>query len=93
MNATEAAIELQKGCKLAEFCPLIAQTVVTKNKFPVNTAPLTQINFSLNPNLSKFEKEQLKEVLHEFEIVFSDKIGQTNIVQHRIDTGNNPPIR
>ena len=35
----------------------------------------------------------MKGILHEFEAVFSDKIGQTNIVQHKIDTGNNPPIR
>ena len=34
-NTTKEAIELQQGCKLAEFCFLITQTIVAKNKFPI----------------------------------------------------------
>ena len=98
-NTTEHEIELQKSCKLAEFCPLIEQTVVANNKFPVHchavkaAALSQQIDSSLDPNLSKSEKQQLKRVLHEFEAVFSDKIGHTDIVHHSIDSGNNPPIK
>ena len=47
----------------------------------------------MTPALSNDEKEQLKQVLNEFEEIFSDTIGQTNIVYHTIDTGDNPPIR
>ena len=67
-NPTEAAIELQKGCKLAEFGPLITQTVIAKNKFPVHchaikTASLKQqIDSSLDLHLSKSEKQQLKQI-------------------------------
>ena len=35
-NTTTEDIEISKGCKLAEFCPLIEQDVVDNNNFPVN---------------------------------------------------------
>ena len=35
-NTTSNEIELPKGCKLAEFCPLIEQEAVANTKFPVN---------------------------------------------------------
>ncbi len=98
-NTTDDEIELPKGCKLAEFCPLLEQEAAANNKFPVHcnavkTAPLPQqIDSSLDPDLSKSEQQQVKKVLHEFEALFSDKIGHTNIAHHKIDTGDNPPIR
>ena len=35
----------------------------------------------------------MKQVLYEFEELFGDTIGQTNIVNHKIDIGSIPPIR
>ncbi len=35
-NTTPNEIELPKGCKLAEFCPILEQEAVANNKFPVN---------------------------------------------------------
>ena len=98
-NTTSNEIELPKGCKLAEFCPLIEQEAVANTKFPVNcnavqTDNLVQkIDARLDTDLSNAEKQQVKQVLGEFEELFSDTIGQTNIAHHKIDTGDNPPIR
>lgn len=82
---------------MAEFCPLIQQKVVD-NKFPVNcnavqTNKLAEkIDSSLDLGLSNSEKQQVKQVLHEFYELFSDTIGQTN-VSNKIDTGSNSRIR
>ena len=100
-NTTSNEIELPKGCKIAEFCPLIEQETVANTKFPVNcnavqTDNLVQkIDARLDTDLSNAEKQQVKQVLGEFEELFSDTIliGQTNIAHHKIDTGDNPPIR
>ena len=98
-NTTTNEIELPKGCKLAEFCPLIEQEAVANTEFPVNcnavqTDNLGQkIDARLDTDLSNAEKQQVKQVLGEVEELFSDTIGQTNIAHHKIDTGDNPPIR
>ncbi len=88
-----------KGCKLAEFCPILEQEAVAKNKFPVNCNAVQadnlgqKIDSRLDADLSNSEKQQVKQVLGEFEELFRDTIGQTNIAHHKIDTGDNPPIR
>ena len=98
-NTTATAVELATGCKLAEFCPLIEQENVAANNVSVDCNAVKADNIthkldsSLDPAWSNDEKEQLKQVLNEFEEIFSDTIGQTNIVYHTIDTGDNPPIR
>ena len=98
-NTTATAVELATGCKLAEFCPLIEQENVAANNVSVDCNAVKADNIthkldsSLDPALSNDKKEQLKQVLNEFEEIFSDTIGQTNIVYHTIDTGDNPPIR
>ena len=98
-NTTSNEIKLPKGCKLAEFCPLIEEEAVANTKFPANcnamqTDNLVQkIDAHLDTDLSNAKKQQVKQVLSEFEELFSDTIGQTNIAHHKIDTGDNPPIR
>ena len=52
-----------------------------------------KIDSRLDADLSNSEKQQVKQVLGEFEELFRDTIGQTNIAHHKIDTGDNPPIR
>ena len=52
-----------------------------------------KIDSSLDSGLSNSEKQQLRKVLGEFEELFSNTIGQTNIVHHKIDTDDHPPIR
>ncbi len=95
-NTTPNEIESPKGCKLAEFCPILA---VANNKFPVNCNAVQadnlgqKIDSRLDADLGKLQKQQVKEVLGEFEELFRDTIGQTNIAHHKIDTGDNPPIR
>ncbi len=101
-NTTANSIELAKGCKVAEFCPLVQQEVTNRNNTQtklnncnaVQTENLShKIDSSLDSGLSNSDKQQLRKVLGEFEDLFSDTIGQTNIVHHKIDTGENPPIR
>ncbi len=52
-----------------------------------------KVDSRLVVDLSNSEKQQVKQVLGEFEELFRDTIGQTNIAHHKIDTGDNPPIR
>ena len=101
-NTTANSIELAKGCKVAEFCPLVQQEVTNRNNTQtklnncnaVQTENLShKIDSCLDSGLSNSDKQQLRKVLGEFEDLFSDTIGQTNIVHHKIDTGENPPIR
>jgi hypothetical protein len=98
-NTTTNKIELPKGCKLAEFCPILEQEAVANNTFPVNCNAMQadnlgqKINSCLDAGLSNSEKQQVKQVLGKFKELFSDTIGQTNIAQHKIDTSENPPIR
>ncbi|CAB4042449.1 Hypothetical predicted protein, partial [Paramuricea clavata] len=82
-----------------EFCPILEQEAVANNKFPVNCNAVQadnlgqKIDSRLDAGLSNSEKQQVKQVLGEFKELFSDTIGQTNIAHHKIDTGDNPPIR
>ena len=98
-NTTTNEIELPKGCKLAEFCPILEQEAVANNKVPVNCNAVQadnlgqKIDSRLDAGLSNSEKQQVKQVLGEFKELFSGTIGQTNIAHHKIDTGDNPPIR
>jgi hypothetical protein len=98
-NTTTNKIELPKGCKLAEFCPILEQEAVANNTFPVNCNAMQadnlgqKINYCLDAGLSNSEKQQVKQVLGKFKELFSDTIGQTNIAQHKIDTSDNLPIR
>ena len=86
--------------KVANFVPwLIEQEVVDNNNFPVNCDAAQadnlayNIDYGLDPGFINSEKQNGKQVLYEFEELFGDTIGQTNIVNHKIDTGSNPPIR
>ena len=98
-NTTTNKIELPKGCKLAEFCPILEQEAVANNTFPVNCNAMQadnlgqKINYCLDAGLSNSEKQQVKQVLGKFKELFSDTIGQTNIAQHKIDTSDNLLIR
>ena len=57
-NTTTEDIEISKGCKLAEFCPLIEQEVVDNTNFPVKCNAVQadnladNIDSSLDPGLS-----------------------------------------
>ena len=50
----------------------------------------------LEDGLSSEELTQLKELLHLAEDVFAlndSKLGHTSLVQHRVDTGDHPPVK
>ena len=49
-----------------------------------------------NSNLTSVQKSQLADLLQEFRDVFAlkpEELGRTSLIQHEIDTGDNPPIR
>ena len=102
-KTTTEDIEISKGCKLEEFCPLglIEQEVVDNNNFPVNCNAVKadnladNIDSTLDPGLIRQfrKKRHVKQVFYEFEELFGHTISLTNIVNHKIDTGTNPPIR
>ena len=65
-NTTTEDIEISKGCKLEEFCPLSEQEVVDSNNFPVNCSAVPannladNIDSTLDPGLIKqFRKSDM----------------------------------
>ena len=66
-------------------------------KKPRQTKPLASEQFNLDAmNLSSSRRKGLASLLDEFTDIFSSgpsDLGRTVIVQHRIDTGDHPPIK
>lgn len=63
------------------------------NILPEHLQPLLA---NVNSDLSDSEKERIKELLCEFSDVFvgpDGSFGKTNVVEHRIDTGEHAPIK
>ena len=58
-NTTPNEIELPKGCKLVEFCPILEQEAVANNKFPVNCNAVQTDNLG-QKIVSNSEKQQAK---------------------------------
>ena len=75
--------------------PASCNRLATKKKR--QTKPLASEQFDLDAmNLNSAQRKGLASLLDEFTDVFSSRpsdLGRTGIVQHRIDTGDHPPIK
>ena len=61
--------------------------------FPETERTETYKDVQINPDLSKSRQEEVQCLLHEFEDIFSDIPGETNLGEHKIELTTSEPIR
>ena len=106
MNTSKEPVELVAGTTVAQFSPLVTSgtTCYTrtnardKNAFScsaVNASESLRSKFdeAIDPSLSMHEKQKLERLLLDYSDVFSDELGYVDVVSHKIDTGDNAPIK
>ena len=100
LNALDKSIELCKGRKIAEFSPLISSSSKQKGACCGAISSQTTEAFienkvaaQINPSLNAKDRETLSDVLSAYQDVFEESLGHTNVVTHKINTGDSPPIR
>ena len=102
LNTGQERIELQKGAKIAEFCPVVYQpsnsdqnndhTQVVGGVFKENQETIHELKSAISPILSEHDQKALLSTLSKYLDVFDNKLGHTSVVTHSIDTGDSPPI-
>ena len=107
-STSNALVELAAGTLVAEFSPLVksASSICTdfdhrtsRGEFscgPVDTLEniREKLHATIDHFLSNVDKEKLEKLLLEFsDVFFSDKLGHVDVVHHKIDTGDDSPIK
>ena len=103
MNTATVDIQLHAGQRVSEFIPLVESdllaTTLSENNSSSTCSTATpvaiqhQLEAALSPSLNVHEKQNILSTLLRFSDVFEETLGHTNVVQHKIDTGNSRPIR
>ena len=103
MNTSNVDIQLLAGQRVSDFSSLIEHDPVTPS-FSADESSVTcstvssvdikdQLEAALSPSLSVQVKQHLLSTLLTFSDVFEESLGHTDVVQHKIDTGDSRPIR
>ena len=102
LNTGQERIELQKGAKIAEFCPVVYQpskseqsndnTEVVGSILQENKETIHELESAICPTLSEHDRKALLSTLLKYRDVFDNKLGHTSVVTHSIETGDSPPI-
>ena len=99
MNASNTDIEMFAGQKIADFCPMIEslQCPFPGVNYVASTAahPSVQdeLSAALSGSLPVNDRRILLDTLMQYTDVFQPDLGETDVIQHRINTGTSPPIR
>ena len=98
MNAQSKPSELRFGKKVATFSPLVqshSKTNTANCSVKIDNARDSKNRFEevINCDLDQADKNSVLAVLSEFEDVFEETLGHTNVATHTIDTGNSTPIK
>lgn len=104
MNSANIDIQLQAGTRVSEFIPLVEQEYAalsqSRENLNVNCSASIptgnikhQLEAALSPCLVPADKQQLLDTLLSFSDVFEESLGHTDVMQHKIDTGDARPIR
>ena len=103
INMSQTPIELIAGENIADFCPLVESC----SKVPAAQKPdvcgavqsdlsktfLDKVNAVIDSTLTCEDKDRVQRLMYKYSDVFDDKLGHTKLVTHKIDTGNNQPIK
>ena len=98
LNVLDKPVELCQGRKIAEFTPLV-QSSSKQSSACCSIASQASPEFReraakmIDSSLGKEDTEKLLDVLSAYQDVLEDTLGDTNVVKHTINTGNNQPIR
>ena len=104
MNTSNFDIDLHVGQKVGEFCPLVEVPAVDYSAYPPSSSHccstttvsedlILDLQKALSPELSSPERKEILATLMKFADVFQEDLGHTDVISHRIDTGDAPPIR
>jgi RNase H-like domain found in reverse transcriptase/Reverse transcriptase (RNA-dependent DNA polymerase)/Integrase core domain/Integrase zinc binding domain/Zinc knuckle len=96
LNTTDHPITVEASAELTE-CAAVNVNQITETQPTSNDLEhLEKLIEGVDPSVSDAEKQQLRTLLHAYQDVFSTSemdLGRTDIVKHRIDTGEHRPIR
>lgn len=99
MNINDFPVTLKKGCHLGRILDVssvikqVCHTTTTPKKAPVELEILIQ---NACQELTDDQSQEVRSLIYRYQNVFEGSgglLGRTNIVQHRIDTGDARPIR
>ena len=104
MNTSNFDIKLHAGQKVGEFCPIVEVPLINHNIYsnvPTHCCSTTTVSKdiihdlenALSPELSISERSEILATLMKFTDVFQETLGHTDVISHKIDTGDAPPIR
>ena len=106
MNTSKEPVELVAGTTIAQFLLLVTSGTKCysctnaryKNAFSCSTVNASEplrhkLDEAIDPSLSMLEKQKLECLLLDYSDVFSDEIGYDDIVNHKIYTVDNAPIK
>ena len=96
LNPWPERITVSKGTTIATMEAVAVVAVTSEDQSTNKQQLLTQMVQQIGDHVSSIEREQLLQLLLEFSDIFAahpNDLGHTNIVSHRIDTGNAHPIR
>ena len=105
MNSSTIALQLESGQQICEFCPLV-DSVPPKPSTndcpphpPLSCSSLISakvrgdLSSALSSSLDDHGRKLILNTLLKFSDVFDESLGQTQVISHRIDTGNATPVR
>ena len=96
LNPRPERITVSKGTTIATMEAVAVVAATSEDQSTNKQQLLTQMVRQIGDHVSSIEREQLLQLLLEFSDIFAahpNDLGHTNIVSHRIDTGNAYPIR
>ena len=105
MNSSNFDISLQAGQKISEFCPLVEPIAKSSAHNKCTPGPnlvcgsiipeklSLELEAAISPSLEKHERCLLLNTLLKYSDVFDESLGQTDVITHRIDTGDATPIK
>ena len=107
MNTSNCDITLQAGQQIGEYCPLLEtlpsaaevkdSQLTTDKVFACQTVSnlkmVTELKTAISPSLNKYDRKVILDTLLKYPDVFSESLGYTDVIAHKIDTGDTAPIR
>ena len=102
LNPTNKPVTIYRCSTMGTFTPSAASmSVIATADTPSESSPLLEDEETVPLDLSETTLDdhqitQLKSLIAEYRDIFAlkpEELGRTGLIQHRIDTGDNPPIR
>ena len=107
MNTSYCDITLQAGQQIGEYCPLIKMLSSAANVKgshsnndevfscqTVNNMKIeTELKAAISPSLNKYDSKVILDTSLKYPNVFNECLGYTDVITHKIDTGDTAPIR